>query len=265
MLRKWTVPGVFLLGAALAGTSAAQTAPAQYLELVEINVKSGAQAQFESYVKKIREAADKVGAPQGWTFAQPVVGASGPTYYVILQYNKWGERDAWKQIPEMLTNAFGEAEAQKLMKAGGESTWGSQTTVYSLDRERSWNLSALTGETPYYLILRGMVKPDMVDEYQRVISRLKEAQEKASTKVPGIRRSSSYGPSWEYYLAVPMKKLGDLDTGDGPWQNAAKAFGEEEARGLQATLRRCYEKRSMVIVAIRDDLSRSAPSATSDN
>jgi hypothetical protein len=83
--------------------------------------------------------------------------------------------------------------------------------------------------------------------------------------VPGIRRSSSYGPSWEFYLAISMKSFADLDAQDGPWQNAAKAFGEEEARGLQATQRDCYEKRTMVIMAIRQDLSRTAPSTTSDN
>lgn len=265
MSRKWAALGVLLIGVAFAGSALAQITPARHLQLVEINVKSGSEGQFETYVKKVREAADKVGAPQGWTFAQPVVGASGPTYYVILQYDKWGERDAWKQIPEMMTKAFGEAEAQKLMKAGGEAVWGTQTTIYDLDAERSWNLSAYTEPAPYYMILRGMVKPDMVDEYERVIARLKEAQEKASTKVPGIRRSSSYGPSWEYYLAIPMKSFADLDTQEGPWQNAAKAFGEAEARGLQATLRDCYEKRTMVIMAIRQDLSRTEPSTTSDN
>ena len=265
MSRKWNVLVVVLLAVALASSAVAQITPARHLELIEINVKSGSQAQFETYVKKIREAADKAGAPQGWTFAQPVVGGSGPTYYVILQHDKWGERDAWKQIPEMLTGAFGEAEAQKLMKAGGESTWGSKTTVYTLDQERSWNLSAYTEPAPYSLILRGSVKPDMVDEYQRVIARLKEAQEKASRKVPGIRRSSSYGPSWEFYLAIPLKSFADLDEEGGPWQNAATAFGDEEARGLQATRRRCYEKRTQVIIAVREDLSRTAPSATSDN
>jgi hypothetical protein len=264
MVKKWTATGVLSLGVALASGVFAQNAPARYLQLVEINVKAGSEAQFETYVKKIREAADKIGTPQGWTFAQPVVGASNPTYYVFVQHEKWAERDAWAPIPQMLTKAFGEAEAQKIAKAGGESIWGSQSTVYTLDKERSWNLSAYKGPTPYFMILRGMVKPDMVDEYQRVISRLKEAQEKAATKVAGIRRTSTYGPSWEFYLAVPMEKFADLDGQDGPWQNAAKAFGEEESRALQATLRKCYEKRTQIIVAIREDLSRTPPAATSN-
>jgi len=48
----------------------------------------------------------------------------------------------------------------------------------------------------------------------------------------------NYGPSWEFYLAVPLKKLADLDDQNGPWQNATKAFGEEESRALQATLQK---------------------------
>ena len=59
---------------AVAASGLAQNMPAKHLQLIEINVKSGAEGQFEDYVKKIIEAADKVGAPQGWTFAQPVMG-----------------------------------------------------------------------------------------------------------------------------------------------------------------------------------------------
>lgn len=250
---------------ALATSAGAQTAPAQYLQLMEVSVKAGSESQFETYAKKVREAADKTGAPQGWTFAQPVIGDSGPKYYVILQHDKWGERDAWTQIPQMLNEAFGEAEAQKIAKAGGDSIWGTESKVYTLDEERSWNLDAYTAPAPYYMILRGMVKPDRVNDYLRVVSRLKEAQEQAATKVPGIRRSSAYGPSWEFYLAVPMTKWADLDTQTGPWQNAAKAFGESEARALQETLMSCYETRTMVVMAIRQDLSRTAPSATSND
>lgn len=265
MIRKVTAIGVSLLSLGLVASVLAQpSAPTQYLQLVEINVKAGAEAQFESYVLKVREAADKVGATQRWTFAQPVIGASGPTYYVILGYEKWGERDGWSQIPQMLTQAFGEAEAQKIAKAGGDSIWGTESTVYNLDRERSWNLG-IYQPAPYYSVLRGKVKPGMVGEYLRVISRLKEAQEAAARKVPGIRRTSAYGPSWEFYMATPMQKWSDMDAPGGVWPNVASAFGETEARGLQETLRNCYEERTLVVIAVRPDLSRLAPTSTSND
>ena len=92
---------VLLLGVALATGAAAHSAPAQYLQLVEINVEAGSEAQFEAYVKKIREAADKVGAPQGWTFAQPLVGAS----YVFLQHEDAMRSGLRSSLPCGMTRA----------------------------------------------------------------------------------------------------------------------------------------------------------------
>lgn len=62
--RKTTVALVFLTVLAIAGGAFAQM-PGQHIQFVEINVKAGAEGQFEEYIKKIIEAADKVGAPQG--------------------------------------------------------------------------------------------------------------------------------------------------------------------------------------------------------
>ena len=261
--RKIKLALVFLTVLALAGGAFAQTMPRQHIQFVEINVKAGAEGQFEEYIKKIIEAADKVGAPQGWTFAQAAVGASAPTYYVVLEFDKWSERDSWEQIPQLLTTAFGEAEANKLMKVGGEATWGNESRVYSLDEERSWNLDK-NARSPYYTIMRGKVKPDMVDEYQMVISKIKEAQENAPVKRAGIRRQARFGPSWEFYSATPLSKWADLDEEGNLWENLAKTHGETEARLLRKTLRSCYEEREFIVIATRPDLSRQAPSETSN-
>lgn len=259
--RKTTVALVFLTVLAIAGGAFAQM-PGQHIQFVEINVKAGAEGQFEEYIKKIIEAADKVGAPQGWIFAQAALGASSPTYYVVLQFDKWSERDSWDQIPQLLTKAFGEAEAEKLMKVGGDATWGNETRVYSLDEERSWNLDK-NAPAPYYTIMRGKVKPDMVDEYDMVISKIKEAQENAAVKRVGIRRRVRFGPSWEFYSASPFSKWADLDEQGSLWENVAKTHGDTEARLLRKTLQGCYTEREFIVIATRPDLSRQAPSDTS--
>ncbi len=248
---------------AVAASGLAQDMPAKHLQLIEINVKSGAEGQFEDYVKKIIEAADKVGAPQGWTFAQPVMGGTGSTYYVFFLFDKFGERDNWALLPKILTEAYGEAEAKRLMKVGGDSSWGSESKVYSLDEERSWNLDK-NFQAPFYRIMRGKVKPDMVPEYLSVISKIKEARENAPVKQAGIRRSTRFGPSWEFYSATPMSKFGDLDDGGNLFENLAKTHGETEARLLVERLAKCYEARSFVFIAVRQDLSRQAPSETSN-
>jgi hypothetical protein len=205
-----------------------------------------------------------VNAPQGWAAAQAVLGANGTNYYVVLGFNKWAERDSWNQVPQILTQAFGEAEAQKILKMGGESYWSYSTKIFTLDEDLSWNLQAAPMAS-FYQILLGKVKPSMVDEYRMVISQIKEAQEKVPGTPMGIRRTSRLGPSWEFYMAVPFEKWGDWDEGaNNIWENVAKIHGEEAARTLQKTLRNCYEERDMFVIGIRPDLSREAPSPTTD-
>ncbi|MFQ5789892.1 MAG: hypothetical protein ACE5JI_05380 [Acidobacteriota bacterium] len=255
---------VFLSILALASSMMAQSSmPAKHLQMYELRVKAGATAQFENYLKKLAEAANKAGAPQGWFAARAVLGTNGTNYYVFLGCEKWSERDSWNQVPQFLAQAFGEAEAGKILKMGGDAIWSYDTKVFMLDEERSWNLKAAP-PAPYYQILIGKVKPDMVEEYQRVISRVKEAQEKSPSKQMGIRRSTRFGPSWEFYSATPFQKWGDWDEGPGFWEVMAKAHGEDEARHLQRTLRNCYEERKIFVIAARPDLSRQAPSPTSN-
>ncbi len=196
--RKILGAGVFLLVLAFASSALAQASmPPKHLQMITIQVKTGADAQFADYMKKIIEAANKVGAPQGWMTAQAALGANMSNYYVILGFEKWAEKDGWNQVPQMLTKAYGEAEAQKILKMGGDAFWGFDSKVFSLDEERSWNLKARE-QAPFYQLLIGKVKPDMVDQYQMVISQIKEAMEKAPEKQMGIRRSTSVGPSWEF-------------------------------------------------------------------
>jgi hypothetical protein len=263
--KKCGMVCVFLFSLVLASSAMAQPSmPDAFIQMYEIQVKSGANQQFEDYLKKIAEAADKVGALQEWTVAQASLGTNGTNYYVVVGFNKWAERDGWNQIPQMLAQAYGDAEAQKILKMGGDAYWGFTTKLFALDEELSWNLEAAPSAN-FYQILLGKVKPTMVDEYRMVISRIKEAQEKVYGSPMGIRRTSRFGPSWEFYMAVPFEKWGDWDKADyNVWENVAKIHGEETARTLQDTLQNCYEEREIFVVATRPDLSRQAPSPTSN-
>ena len=146
---------------------------------------------------------------------------------------------------------------------GGDSTWSVDSKVFSLDEERSANLKA-SELAPFYQILIGKVKPNMVEDYQMVLSKLKVAQEKAPDKPMFIRRSTRFGPSWEFYYATPFEKWSDRDNMPSPWENVAKIHGEATAQHLQNTLRSCYTEREIFIIAVRPDLSRRAPAPSTN-
>lgn len=257
----------FLLIVAFAVTASAQS---QHIQLVQIEVKSGSEAEFTAFMTKLVEAADKTQNSMEWLTAHGILGTAGTHYYIFMDFDSWGERDAWVEAPQLLAEAFGEAEAQKIMKMGGESMWTFESTVFDLDEERSWNLSSLgtagtiAGAARYYQLLLGKVKPGMVDEYLSTIARIKVAQEASESKRPGIRRTSSMGDSWTFYAAFPFEKWEDLETVNDLWQNVADAHGEAEARQLQRTLRNCYKERKLFVVQSLPELSRFAPSSTSN-
>jgi len=266
MMGSKKIIGVFafLLALSLAVSTTAQ--PAKHLQLYTIHVKSGAEGAFTAYMKKIVEAANETGAPQGWGTGQGVLGTAGTNFYVFVGFDKWGERDAWNQVPEMLTKAFGQDEAQKIGKMGGDAMWGFETRVFDLDADRSWNIdSPGVGRAPFLQMLIGKVKPDMVMEYQSVVSELKEAQIKAGATRPAIRRTSRFGPSFEFYYATPFQTWGDWDDSTSNfWANVAKAKGENEAVHLRSRLLSCYEEREIFVIQILPELNRTAPESTSN-
>ncbi len=68
--------------------------PEKHIQMYEIELKAGMQGQFENYIKKITEAANKINAPQGWFTAQTELGANGTSYFIYLGFEKWGDLPA---------------------------------------------------------------------------------------------------------------------------------------------------------------------------
>jgi len=58
----------------LAVSAIAQTQPAKYQTVFTVNVKPGMTQQYETYVKKIVEAAEKIGDVQNWATFNLTVG-----------------------------------------------------------------------------------------------------------------------------------------------------------------------------------------------
>ena len=107
---RWTV--LFL---AMASFAVAQS---QFQYVVTQTVKPGMAMQYEEYIKKIVEAAEKNGDAQNWNVFMTTDGASGGQYVIVLSHDNWAAKDAWTTPAAMLTEAFGEDEAAKIMRSG---------------------------------------------------------------------------------------------------------------------------------------------------
>ena len=254
---------VLFLILALSATVMAQNSPSQFLTVVTFTVNSGAGVQFEEYIKKIKEGAEKVGAPQTWGTSQIAFGGPGNTYRIVLQFDKWGELDAWKQGSEILEEAYGADEAAKILRSGSMAIASSETSISRLLPDLSYNVDSLT-PAPMYQIRLSRVKRDMQDEYRGFIAKLNEARKKAGDRRHVIRRVSVLGRSTMYYSAVPMEKWSERDDREGVWEMIEKAHGANETRRLQETLQACIEESEVFVVTVRPDLSRSSTADTSN-
>lgn len=239
-------------------------AQARYQQVYENSVKPGQELVYENYVKKLVAAADKVGAKTYWTSYTVSLGKPGGTYRVALNFNSWADRGAWSTIPAMMVKAYGQAEAERLMKEGGGALERSVTEVWENLPAQSANQGgtpAAPGNFVRAQIVR--VQPGMASDYEAMLTRLKPAYEAAAGK-PVIARSVlriGANSSYTYRRVQQVSAMSDLDAPSGP-ELLQKFFGAQWA-AMSAELNKMVTFRQEFISTRRADLSRVAPATTS--
>ena len=91
----------------------AQDKPPQFLNLIEIKVKLSMAPQWEVYVHKVIEAAEKTDSPFNWMMLQVTQGGEAGTFFAAIPFDEMSELDKFKPAPEILIEAFGGEEAGK--------------------------------------------------------------------------------------------------------------------------------------------------------
>ena len=246
----------------VASVALAQQKPKRFLEAHEFTVKPGAVLAFESYIKKIVEAAGKVGIQQEWaTFAQEI-GTPGRTYLVALHYDKWAERDAWTQVPEILSKAFGDDEAMKILRTGSSAIESSHSRVYRLLEQYGTKIDSAGTFASRYVVTETHVKRDMVSDYELMLSKIQAAEEAMEGSSTAIRRVTALGDMSIYIASRPFDKFEVVDAWAGQGNAMRKMYGDEEARQIAETLSRCQKSQRIFVINMRPELSRRAEPTT---
>lgn len=246
---------------ALAAGAMAQNAPAEFLMVYDIQVRPGAHPQFEEYIRKIREAADEVGAPQHWVTSQVTFGGPGNHYVIALQFDEWGALDGWDAVPQILEQAYGEDEAAKIVQSGFAAVEHSENTINRLLPDLSYNADDLE-PAPMYRVRRSEIHREMQPEYRLFLARVNEAWEKAGDSRTDVRRISAMGETAVYSNATPFTNWSEWDDAGDFWEMMETAHGEMETRRLQEVLPRCVKSSELFVVTVRPDLSRMPESSS---
>jgi hypothetical protein len=246
-----------------ASLSSAQT-PSRYQQVYEVAVRPGQELVYENYVKKLVAAADKAGAKTYWTSYVVTLGKPSPTYRVALNFNSWADRDAWATIPGMLAKAYGQPEAERLMKEGSSAIERSVIEVW----ENQPGASANTGGTVATIgnVVRAQivrVDPAKVADYEAMTVKFKPAYDAAAGK-PVITRSVlrvGANSGYTFRRVQQVSTMSELDGPTGP-ELLQKFFGAQWA-AMGAELNAMVTFRQEFISARRADLSRRPPATTS--
>lgn len=237
-----------------AQTQAAQ--PSEFIHVITATVRPDAIGEFETLQKRIKAAAEKVGAPQPWTTFSVIMGGPGRTYNIVLPFDKWSEVDGWITVPQMLTKAFGEAEGMKMLRAGIASMERSETAVYRLLPDLSTRPRAFDPPPAYVHLFVTEVEPAMVPGFRGYLAKVREAQEKSSRAPTAIRRVAVMGAANTFVTAVPFNKFAERDNWPTNLEVLQEAFGQAEARSLDETRLKSTRNLRQMVMAYRPDLSR---------
>lgn len=241
------------------------TTPVRFQQVVEISVKPGQELVFENYIKKLVAAGDKVGAKQTWTTYSVSLGKPGGTYRVSVGFNSWADREAWTTIPMILTKAYGQPEAERLMKESGSATERSVNEVWENLPALGTNAGGAAGVPPAALVRVQVtrVQPAMSTAYEAMLAKFKPAYEAAAGK-PAIGRSvlrmGQFSGS-TYRRTQQFSKWGELDAPGGV-ELLQKHFGPQFPPMFDE-LRRMIVTQLEFVSTRRADLSRTAAATSS--
>jgi len=255
---RWTV--LFL---AMASLAVAQSAKYHYN--VTVTVKQGMSQQYEDYIKKIVEAAEKNGDAQNWYAFQPTVGTTGGQYIFVLPHESWAEKDSWTSPSDMLQKAFGEKEAATITRLGTVAVAKSETTESTLAPALSTHLDRNDGVRARYLVSTSHVSPGRGGDYTYGVRKIRGAEAKAEGSPRRTTRRQILGDRNVFTTATGFDSGAERDKWPAFGDYMSAAYSESEISQIMETLAGASERWVIVEIAYRPDLSHPEPASTTSN
>ena len=115
--------------------------PAKYSEVIVYHARQGKGADFRAAITKTTEAIEKTKWPVHYYWYSLVNGGRTGTFVLVIPHANWADfedKPDMKPFPEMLKDAFGEAEAGALMKKFDDATESETTEINEFRADLSY-------------------------------------------------------------------------------------------------------------------------------
>jgi hypothetical protein len=106
--------------------------PSPMSQVIHYQLNMGAEREFRSAMKKVHEAIGKAGLDWHYGWYELVDGGEHPTFVLVLALRGWadlGPNPAEPTFPAMLAKAYGEYEAEELLKSIDRSAKSARSEV----------------------------------------------------------------------------------------------------------------------------------------
>jgi hypothetical protein len=215
------------------------------LNLTEIHVKQGHEAQFIEGVKTWKKCYQDNEGKDKWNMWRRVQG-EGSVYTLTSSMAKWAEMDDDNDI----------AGKECRIKVVNLIRPHIKSTNYSIAR----SMPEVSRTTPMpedtKLVWVYNVKTSNSDSFREAVKEMSAAMKKAE----GDSRATWYnvqgGQGADYFVAVPYKNFADLDVDrDGVWKIYEKANGKAKADALRAKFRASVSSDWSYMYTLNEELS----------
>ena len=246
---------------AMSSTIEAQTAPPQKYDVITVEVKPGANAQFEEFVHKLRDAVEKNKGSERWLASQSMSG--NPVYTFSRPFATWAG-EFGQAASDPLVKAYGDQEAARLLGLLAASAANESTAFYvarpdlSRPRPATAGAPAATPAAVEYLDLN--VKLGKEQQFEGYVKKLVEATNKTAPNAYWEMRQRQFGPGNAalYRVVLTYATWADLDRPPEKslQQRLTEQFGAAEGERLQALATDALQGMNSRLNRVRNDLAR---------
>jgi hypothetical protein len=130
--------------------------------------------------------------------------------------------------------------------------------VYITRSDLSTNPKAFDPPTAFVSVTRTELNPAMAPAYERMLAKIKKAEESTPDAPTVVRRAIIEGPGYVTIAARYFNKFAERSTAPEQPEVLRKALGDDEARAMNETILHSVAKRETWVLAYRPDLSKLA-------
>jgi hypothetical protein len=215
-MKRHFAGGLLLVG--ILATSVAADMTEGYLDVFIAKVKMGKRGEFDSINKRFVEM-NRKNKGDTWLAYEIAYGQPNTVYFVSTRTSYGAAEAGTKAFEGALTESLGKPGMQKMFDAFDATVDSERTEL----RRRRWDLTAnaprdmsayyqLIGGARYLRLITLHTRAGKAPEFESLLKRSKEAQERNNAGVPFLVSQAVAGQSTgTFYIANLVKSLADLD------------------------------------------------------